>query len=120
MSDGKPKSQKENAIKKPQTGKPPRLYLRGVFTGFRRGKRTQDENHALVKIEGLNSRKEAHFYLGKRIVYVYKTKNGIKSIWGRICSQHGNSGVVKARFLHNLPPRAIGGLLRVMLYPHRH
>ena len=91
--DAKAKVTTEKRIRKSIIGKPPRLYLRGVFTGFRRGKTTQDENHALVKIEGLNSRKEVSYYLGKRLVY--------------------------ARFLHNLPPKAIGGTIRVMLYPHR-
>ena len=48
----------DKTIRKAIIGKPPRLYLRGVFTGFRRGKTTQDENHALVKLQGLNSSKE--------------------------------------------------------------
>jgi large subunit ribosomal protein L35Ae len=107
------------SIRKAVIGKPPRLYVKGIFTGFRRGKTTQDENHALVKVEGLSSRKEVAYYLGKRLVYVYRTKKGYKTIWGRICSPHGNNGVVKARFSHNLPPKAIGGSLRIMLYPYR-
>ena len=116
---GKKEVTTERRIRKSIIGKPPRLYVKAVFSGFRRGKRTQDENHALVHIEGLNSRKEAQYYLGKRIVYVYRTKNGYKSILGRICSQHGNNGTCKAKFLRNLPPKAIGSTLRVMLYPQR-
>ena len=119
MKGGKKEVKTVKRIRKSIIGKPPRLYVKAIFSGFRRGKRTQDENHALVHIEGLNSRKEAQYYLGKRIVYVYKTKNGYKTIWGRICSQHGNNGTVKAKFLRNLPPKAIGSTLRVMLYPQR-
>ena len=118
MKGGKKEVTTERRIRKAVIGKGPRLYVKAVFSGFRRGKRTQDENHALVHIEGLNSRKEAQYYLGKRIVYVYRTKNGYKTIWGRICSQHGN-GTCKAKFLRNLPPKAIGSTLRVMLYPQR-
>lgn len=65
-------------VKKANSGKPPRLYLRAVFSGFRRGKTTQNENQALLRIEGVNDRKEVPFYLGKRVVYVYRTTRGIK------------------------------------------
>ncbi len=51
-------------------GKPSRLYVKAVFSGFRREKSTQDENHTLIHIGDLNSRKEAQYYLGKRIIYV--------------------------------------------------
>ena len=40
-------------------------------------------------------------------------------MWGRIARAHGDNGVVIARFAKNLPPRAMGATLRVMLYPNR-
>ena len=110
-------TQKE--IRKSQFGKGPRLYVKAVFAGFRRNKVWTYNNQALLKLEGLNDKKEAQYYLGKRVVFIYKTKTGFKTIWGRIRSQHGNNGMVKAKFLHNLPPRGIGAQLRVMLYPQR-
>ena len=101
-----------------------RLYQKAIFLGFRRGQRTQHEPQALVSIEGVNDRKSSSFYHGKRVAYIYRaknTKNGtnFKCIWGKVMNAHGNSGVVKAKFRRNLPPRAIGGQLRVMLYPNR-
>jgi len=94
-----------------------RLYAKGIFVGFRRGKRTQDENQSLIKIEGVQDKKAATFYYGKRVAYVYSAKKEHRVIWGRIMKAHGSNGVVRARFQKNLPPRAMGARIRVMLYP---
>ena len=110
---------KERKIRKANFGKGPRLYVKGIFTGFRRNKVWTLGNQAILKLEGVNDKKETQYYLGKRVVFIYKAKDGYKTIWGRIRSAHGNNGLVKAKFLHNLPPRGIGAQVRVMLYPNK-
>ncbi|KAJ1849725.1 60S ribosomal protein L35a-1 [Coemansia sp. RSA 2708] len=98
------------------------LYSKGRFLGFKRGQRTQYEHTALIQLENVNSKEETSFYEGKRVAYLYRAptaKKGthIRCIWGRITRPHGNSGVVRAKFRHNLPPSAMGTTVRVMLYP---
>ncbi|CAG9327005.1 unnamed protein product [Blepharisma stoltei] len=105
-----------------------RLYSRAVFLGFRRGITLQNENQALLRIEGVKTKEDAKWYIGKRAAYVYRAhkaqtkKNKLtkyRSIQGKVIAVHGTNGVVRAKFAHNLPPQAIGKLVRVMLYPNR-
>ena len=101
-----------------------RLYVKGAFCGFRRSRLRQNVNQALVKIQHVNSKDDVRFYLGKRVAYVYKAKaakegEAYRAIWGKVCRAHGDNGMVITKFKNNLPPRAMGATLRVMLYPQR-
>ncbi|KAF2718375.1 60S ribosomal protein L33-A [Polychaeton citri CBS 116435] len=99
-----------------------RLYVKGKHLSYQRGKRNTNPNTSLIKIENVETSKSASFYLGKRIAFVYRAKteirgSKIRAIWGKVTRVHGNSGVVRAQFKHNLPPKSFGAQVRIMLYP---
>jgi len=99
-----------------------RLYVKGTVLGYKRGQNNQYPNTSLVKIQGVDTKEEVDFYLGKKMAYVYRAqtaKNGSKFrvIWGKVRRAHGVKGVVRCRFTHNLPPKSFGARVRVMLYP---
>ena len=64
---------------------PSRLHVKGAILGYRRwavgcrvdsrSKVAQYSNQSLIKIEGVNTTKDAEFYFGKRVAYVYKVGN---------------------------------------------
>ncbi|KAJ5922182.1 Translation elongation/initiation factor/Ribosomal beta-barrel [Penicillium verrucosum] len=81
----------------------------GRHLSFQRSKHALTPNTSLVKIEGVDDTKSAKFYLGKKVAFVYRAKrevrgSNIRVIWGKVTRPHGNSGVVRAKFRHNLPP----------------
>merc|ERR1711915_42467 len=103
---------------------PVRLYLKGTFVGYPRGRHDQKPEVALVAIEGVKDKKDTEFYLGKRVAYIYRASrkrgdSNIRVVWGRITRAHGTNGVVRCTFRRNLPPKAMGASVRVMLYPSR-
>ena len=54
-----------------------------------RGLRNQHNSTSLVKIDGVRSKPETEFYMGKRIAYIYKAKtlkrNSLyRVIWGKV------------------------------------
>lgn len=116
-----PEEKKKTTVKKGRK-QPVRLYAKGVIMGYKRSKSNSYPANTLVKIEGVLTREDTQFYLGKRVAYVYKCKKEVKNsrfrvIWGKVRRAHGNSGVVRAKFRKNIPPRAFGGPCRIMLFP---
>lgn len=115
--------------------KAPRLYMKGTLAGYTRGLHGQTKQTALLRVENVNTREDAQWYIGKRVCYVYhgyKVKRCVRwskaparrsttrAIWGRVSRPHGNSGMLRARFNGaSIPASAIGRRVRVYLYPSR-
>lgn len=96
-----------------------------IFQFHNRSKSNQYPNTSLIQIEGVNTKEEVDWYRGKRMAYIYKAKvkkNGshYRCIWGKAIRPHGNSGVVRAKFKSNLPPKsmvnAIAGSVHYFIY----
>lgn len=113
-----------------------RLYTKGRALGHARGKRNTHPDTTIVALEGVATKEEAKFYLGKRVAYVYrgsKPINGskVRVLWGKVTRSHGPStarsmrsdplagstGKVKVQFRRNLPPKAFGATVRVVRRP---
>mmetsp|Transcript_8167 Transcript_8167/g.19224 ORF Transcript_8167/g.19224 Transcript_8167/m.19224 type:complete len:132 (+) Transcript_8167:172-567(+) len=118
----KRKAPKRTPKNKAIANKSSRLFSRGVILGPKRSKSNVYPNRTLVKIDGVRTREDTRFYLGKRIAYIYKAKTLKRSskyriMWGKVMRPHGNSGVVRTKWRKNIPPKAYGATCRVMLYP---
>ncbi|RNF16252.1 ribosomal protein L35A [Trypanosoma conorhini] len=115
--------------------KSPRLYMKAVLAGYTRGLHGQNKNTAIVRIENVNTKEDAAWYVGKRVCYVYHgykvkrcvrwskapaRRSNTRAIWGRVTRPHGGSGSVRVKFNgSSVPASAIGRRVRVYLYPSR-
>merc|ERR1711908_45550 len=49
-----------------------RLYVKGVVCGYRRALTNQKNHISLIRIQGVDDSEDLKFYLGKRIMYMYR------------------------------------------------
>jgi len=89
----------------------PRVYT-GLIIGYRLGSNTQYERQVLIRIDGVETSRDAARLIGWRVLYRDGKGNEYR---GKIVRVHGGKGVVIAVFKPNLPGQARGG--NVYIYP---
>jgi len=94
-----------------------RVHVNAIILGYKRSLKRQHCNRALVEIIGCKTKEDTQFYMGKRVLYVYKAKSEVRTLVGKITRHHGNSGVVQVNFQKNVSPTSFGKRCRVLLYP---
>ena len=84
--------------------------MEGLIVSYRRGRRTQNNNQMIIKIDSIMKRIDAEKLLNKRVIW--KSKTG-KELIGKIINAHGNKGAVKAYFERGLPGQSIGEKVKI-------
>lgn len=88
-----------NIITNMPSGNSHRLYVRARHTSFERGKRRSNPNISHLELEGVQTKKDAAFYLGKKVAYIYRAHKEVRGtklrvIWGSIRRCHGKHTVL--------------------------
>ncbi|KAK0600889.1 hypothetical protein LWI29_019231 [Acer saccharum] len=80
-----------------------RFYVHRTILGYKRSKSNQKSNQysntPLIQIDGVKMKQDVTWYVGKRMVYIYKIekkKNGshYQCIWGKVTWHHGKNDIV--------------------------
>ena len=94
---------------------------------YRGNHHRQHPNRALVKIEDVHTKEDARYYLGHRVLYLYRARKAkdnqgnreLRVIAGTVVRAHGNNGAVRVKFKPHVPPQAFGRRCRIMMWPKR-
>ncbi|MCL4398975.1 50S ribosomal protein L35ae [Candidatus Parvarchaeota archaeon] len=76
------------------------------IVSFRRGRKTQRSNQAIIKIQDVADREAAKKFIGKKVSISF-SKRPESRIVGVITRLHGDNGKVVARFRRGLPGQAL-------------
>lgn len=80
-------------------------FMEGIIVNFRGGRHTKYNNHMILKVLDINTRKDAQKLIDKKTIWT--TPSG-KTINGMIVNLHGNKGAVRVIFERGMPGQAIG------------
>merc|ERR1712029_158334 len=83
---------------------------------YRRSRVRQYPNQALIQIDQVKCPDQAEKLLGHTVVWKNHEGKKRKLMKGKITAVHGVSGVVRAKFVRNLPPISFGTRCKVKLY----
>lgn len=84
---------------------------RALVVGYARSKERQHNSHMILKPLGVESREQAAWLIGRKVVW--KSPTG-KRLAGKITKTHGTQGEVKARFETPLPGQAINDYVEIL------
>merc|ERR1712080_574823 len=92
-----------------RTSNPVRLWVKARFLSFRRSRDVLHHNHALVKVQDVNTREDLRTYQGKRVAYVYKAHKKVgntkyRVVWGKIMRGHEVTALPFVSSGRTLPP----------------
>ena len=74
----------------------PRLYMKGVFANFPRGKNHSNTNSALLRIDNVNTKDDAEFYIGKRCCWVYHGQKERKCVrWSKAPARRSTARAIR-------------------------
>lgn len=80
--------------------------LNGVFVNYRQSRHVIHPKHAIIKVDGIETRKQALGIIGYKVDWMTETG---KTLTGKINKAHGKKGLVIANFKNGgLPGQAMG------------
>jgi large subunit ribosomal protein L35Ae len=86
--------------------------MEGTISSFRRGRKTQTTNQAIIVIESIDSKAKAEKLVGKKVSWQAPGK-GKKILVGEVRAAHGNSGAIRALFETGIPGQAVSQKVKI-------
>ncbi len=78
--------------------------MEGKIASFRRGRKTQTPNQAIIHVDSVVNAEDAQKLVGKKVTYT--TSSG-KEILGEVRAIHGRNGQLRVLFQTGIPGQAI-------------